>query len=181
MIVERLVRGFFGQVDDQVDHRLDLLVRKGHRTQHFGLRKLVSFGFDHHHRVLGACDNQIKALIGVVPKVLHVVDGRVQNVVAILETNAGPGDRAHEGRAGKRQCRRGGDHRYHVGVIDQIVGKNRADHKNFVLEPRHEQGADRTVDQARGQRFLLGRPRFTLEEAAGDFACGVIFLVIMDG
>jgi hypothetical protein len=43
-------------------------------------------------------------------------------------------------------------------------------HLHFVLEAFREQRADRTIDQARGQGFLLGRTAFTLEETAGDLA-----------
>ena len=34
--IKRLVRSFFCQTDDQIDHRLNLLVGKVHRTKHFG-------------------------------------------------------------------------------------------------------------------------------------------------
>src|SRR5437867_274206 len=44
-----------------------------------------------------------------------------------------------------------------------------------------EQGADRTVDQARRQRLLFGRTPFTLEEAAGNASGGIGFFLIVDG
>jgi hypothetical protein len=49
--VEGLLRGVLGQVDDQVDHRLDAFMGELHRAQHLFLGQLVGFRFDHHHRV----------------------------------------------------------------------------------------------------------------------------------
>ena len=63
--IKRLFCGVFGQINDQVDNRLDLLVREFHCTQHFFFRQLVRFGFNHHHCVFGASDNQIKTLFWV--------------------------------------------------------------------------------------------------------------------
>ena len=51
-----------------------------------------------------------------------------------------------------------------------IVGQNGAHHQHFVFKAGHEQRADRTVDQTRGQCFLLGRTRLALEEPTGDLA-----------
>mmetsp|Transcript_27463 Transcript_27463/g.50679 ORF Transcript_27463/g.50679 Transcript_27463/m.50679 type:complete len:279 (-) Transcript_27463:398-1234(-) len=144
--IKRLFRGIFGEADDQVDHGLELLVGKLHRTQHFGLGQLVCFGFDHHHGVFGAGHNQIETLFRIQAQVLHVVDGGVQDVFAILKPNAAGTDGPHEGRAGNGQGRRGGNHRNHVGVVDQIVAQHGTHHQHFVLEAGDEQGPDRTVD-----------------------------------
>src|SRR5690606_4110224 len=43
------------------------------------------------------------------------------------------------------------------------------------------QRADRAVDQARDQGFLLGLAAFALEEAARDAAAGVELLLVVDG
>ena len=50
-----------------------------------------------------------------------------------------------------------------------------------LLKPVGEQRADRPVDQARGQRFLLGRAALALEEAAGDLAGGEGLFLVVDG
>ena len=55
------------------------------------------------------------------------------------------------------------------------------DHVHVVVEAFGEQRADGTVDQTRGQSFQLGRLGFTLEEAAGDLACGVGLLDVVNG
>ena len=153
---------------------------KGHRAQHLILGQLIGLGLDHHDRVLGACDNQIEALLGVVAQVLHVVDGRVQHIFAIDKAHAATRDRPHEGNTRNRQRRRGRDHRHHIGIIDEVMAQHRAHHEHFVLEAGHKQRADRTVDQARGQRLFLGRARFALEKATGNLARGIVFLLVMD-
>ena len=50
-----------------------------------------------------------------------------------------------------------------------------------LRKPCGKQRADRAVDEAGDERLLLGRAAFTLEEAAGDTAGGVEFLLIIDG
>jgi hypothetical protein len=47
--------------------------------------------------------------------------------------------------------------------------------------PASEQRADRTVDEARGQRLFFRGTPFTLEEATGDAARGIGLLDVVDG
>ncbi len=179
--VERLLGGFLGQIDDQVDHRLHLLVAELDRAQHLVLGKLVGFRFHHHHRVLGAGDDKVEPLLGIGPQHVHVVHRRVQHIVAMREADARRADRPHEGHARNGQRRRGGDHRHDIGVVDQVAAEHGRHHQHFMLEARHEQRPARPVDQARGQRLLFGRPRLALEEAARDLAGGIVFLLVMHG
>ena len=177
--VERLLGGRLGHVDDHVDHRLHLLVAELDRAEHLGLRELVGLGLDHHHRVLGAGDDQVEPLLGVLAQLLHVVHGRVEHVGAIDEADAGAADRAEERRAGEGQRGRGGDHADHVGIVLHVVGEDGDDDLGLVLEALDEEGPDRTVDQAGGQDLLLGGTALALEEAAGDLARGIgLFLVV---
>ena len=178
---KRLFCGFFGQINDQVDHRLDVFMRKVHRAQHFGFGQLIGFGFHHHHGVFGAGHNEVQTLVGIVAQLVHIIDGRVQDVFTILKANTCSGNRATERRAGNRQRSRGGDHRNDIGVVDQIVAQNRTHHQNFVLEARHKKRTDRTVDQTRGQGFFFGRTRLALEKATGDFARRIVFFLVMNG
>ena len=64
-----------------------------------------------------------------------------------------------------------------ISGFSEITGR---DDLHFVEEALGEQRADRAVDQARGQRLLLGRAAFALEEAAGDAARGVGLLDVVD-
>ncbi len=178
--VERLFGGIFGQINDQVDHRLDAVMGEFHRAKHFFFGQLIGFRFHHHHGVFGACHNQIETLLGVVAQLVHVFDFGVEDVFAIDKTDAGAGDRTHERRARNGQSRRSRDHRNHIRVVDQIVAQHGAHHQNFVLEARNKQRADRTVDQTRGQRLFFRRTRFAFEETAGHFTRGIVFLLVVN-
>jgi hypothetical protein len=177
--IERLARGILGQIDDQVEDRPDRLVAEPHRAQHLLLGQLIGLRFNHHHRVPGAGDHQIEPLLGVLAQLLHVLDIGVEHVFAIDIAHARRRDRTHEGHARDGQRRRGGNHRHHIGLVDQIVAEHGADHQNLVVEARREQRPDRPVDQPRGQHLLLGRPRLALEKAAGHLAGGVVALLVM--
>ena len=55
------------------------------------------------------------------------------------------------------------------------------DHLHLVLEAVREERANRTVDQARDQRLLLGRTAFALEIAARNLAGGIGLFLIVHG
>jgi hypothetical protein len=61
------------------------------------------------------------------------------------------------------------------------VRQHRHHDLGIVLEAVHEQRPDRPVDQARGERLLLGRTTLTLEKAAGNLAGGEGLLLVVDG
>ena len=179
--IEGLIGSIFGQIQDQVDDGLHLLMAEHDRAQHFLFGQLIGFRFHHHHGVFGASDNQIQPLFRLQTQLRHVIHRGVQHIFAIDETNASRANRAHEGHARNGQRRRGGDHGHNIGVIVQIARQHGGHDQNFVLEAFNEQRADRTVDQTRGQRFLLRRARLTLEKAAGDLAGCIVFFLIMHG
>ena len=112
---------------------------------------------------------------------LHLVDGRVEHVFVVDEGDARAADRAHEGRAGERQRRGGRHHRDDVGIVLLIVRQHGDDHLGVAAPAVGEQRTDRAVDQARGQRVLLGRAALALEVAAGNAAGRVVFLGVVDG
>ena len=122
--VEGLLGRILGQRHDQVDDRLDLLMREIHRAEHLGLGKLVGLRFHHHHGVLCAGHHKVEPLVGIVAQVLHVVDGGIQDVLAILVAHAASRDGSHERGAGNRQRRRGRDHRNNVGIVDEVVAQH---------------------------------------------------------
>ena len=106
----------------------------------------------------------------------------VQHVAFVVaEANARSTNRAIKGQARNCQRSRGTDHRRDVRILSLVGGNNGTDHLHFVEETFREQRADRTVDQTRGQGFLLGRPAFALKETAGDTASGVGFFLIVHG
>ena len=172
---ERLLRGFLGQLDDRVDDGLERLVTGFHGAEHDFFRKLFGFGFNHHHTFSGAGDDEVEL------EVFHLLGGRVDDVLAILVADAGRCDRAGERCAGDHEGGGGGDHADHVGIVFLVVGKNRHGDLDFVLEAVGEQRTDRTVDEARGQRLLVGGTAFAFEVAAGNAASRVIALKVVHG
>src|SRR5690606_10167273 len=55
------------------------------------------------------------------------------------------------------------------------------DDLNIVIEALGEQGAQRTVDQARCEGFFFRRTALTLEEPTGDTSRCIRFLDVVDG
>ncbi|MNX73713.1 hypothetical protein D3C86_1051220 [compost metagenome] len=173
--VEGLLGGVFGQFDDGVDDRLHARVREHQGLEHLLFRQLLGFGFDHHQGVLRTGDDQVQRALA------HLVNGRVQHQLAVDQADACGADRAHEGHARDGQGGRGGDHAQDVRVVLHVVLQHGDDDLGLVLEALDEQGADRTVDQARDQGLFFRRTAFTLEVAARDLAGGEGLLLIVDG
>ena len=171
----RLLRRLFGELDDGVDHRLEMPVPEHHGAEHDFLGQLLGFRFHHQHRVGGAGHDQIELALD------HLVELRVEHVFVVDEADAGAADRAHERRAGQRERGRGRDHGDDVGIVFQIVRQYGDDDLRVAAPAVGEQRTDRAVDQARGQRVLLGRTAFALEIAAGNAAGRVIFFGVVDG
>ena len=82
------------QLDDGVDDRLEALVGEGHAAQDDLFGQLLDFGLHHHDGVVGAGDDQVHLVVGV-----HLVERRVQDVLAVDVADAGGADRAHERHA----------------------------------------------------------------------------------
>ncbi len=173
--VARLLGGLLGELDDRLDHRLEVPVAEHHGAEHDLLGQLLGFRFHHQHGVLGAGDDEIELAL------LHLVDGRVEHVFVVDEGDARAADRAHEGRAGERERGRRRHHRDDVGIVLLIVRQHGDDHLGVAAPAVGEQRTDRAVDQARGQRVLLGRTALALEVAAGNAAGRVVLLGVVDG
>ena len=173
--IARLLRRLFGELDDRLDHRLEMPVTEHHRAEHDFLGQLLGFRFDHHHGVMGAGDDQIELAF------FHLVDGRVEDVFAVGEADARAADRAHERRAGERQRGRGRHHRDDVGIVLLVVRQHGDGDLGIAAPAVGEQRPDRAVDQPRGQRVLFGRTAFALEIAARNAAGGVVFFGVIDG
>ena len=145
------------------------------RGQHGFLGELLGLRFDHHHGVARAGDHQIEVALA------RLLDRRVENELAVEVADPGGRDRPQERHAADRQRRRGRDHRQDVRVVLAVMGEHGDHDLGLVLEPLGEQRPDRAVDQARGQRLLLGGPALALEEAARDLARGERLLLVVDG
>ncbi len=171
----RILGGLFGQLDDRVDDLLARFMGEQDGAEHDVFRQFLGFGFDHHHGVAGGSDDQVE-FAG-----LHFVQRRVQLIFAILVTDAGSADRTHEGHARQGQGSGSSDHRDDVGLALAIERHHLGNDVDFVVEAFGEERADRTVDQARNQGFLLGGATLTLEETTRNAAGGRIFFLIVNG
>ena len=168
-----LLAGLRGERVDAGDDFLDRRVRLLERLDDVFLGDFLGARFDHHDRVLAAGDDQIE------PAVLALREGRVDDELAVDQADADAGDRAGERDPRERQRRRGAGDREHVGVVLGVGRQHQRDDLGLVAPAVREERADRPVDQAAGEHFLLGRLAFALEESAGDAARRVgVFLVV---
>ena len=143
-------------------------------AEHHFFRKLLGFGFNHQHCVRRTGNHEIE------DGVLHLVERRVENVFAVNVADAGAAHRAHERHARERQRRRGRNHRDDIRIVLEIVAENRHHDLRVVAVAFNEERANRAVDQAGNQRFLLRRAPFALEEAAGNAASREGLFLIVD-
>ena len=162
------------QLLDGLDDGLHLLVAKDHGAQHHVLGELGGLGFDHQHGLVGTCHDQIQ--LGF----LQLRGRGVEHVLAVDVADAGSADGAVERHAGDGQGSRGTDHGGDVGIDLGVAGQHRQHHLDFIHEAFGEQRTDGAVDQAGGEGFLLGGATLALEETAGNAACGVELLEIVD-
>ena len=160
---------------DGLDRDLHLLVAEHHRTEHDFLVQAARLGLHHQHAFFGAGHHQIEL------RLVELRGGGIEDVPAVLIADARGADRTQERHAGNRQRRGGADQRGNVRIHFGIDREHRGDDLHVVGEAFGEQRADRPIDQSRGERFLLGGPALTFEEAAGNAPRGVGLFLIIDG
>ena len=170
----RLLGAGFGKVDDRVDHRLHRVMAEGHGAEHHFLGQFLCLGLDHQHAFMRAGEDQVQR--GLV----HLRDGRVEDIFAIDPADASGGNRAEERNTRQAQGRRGADHRGDVGIVLHVMGQNGTDDLRLALEGGGEERPDRTVDQAADKGLVLGGTALALEEAARDLAGGERLFLIVD-
>ena len=107
--------------------------------------------FDHHEAVLAAGDDEVELAL------LALLEGRVDDVLAVDEADAHAGDRLLERNLRERERgRRAGD-REHVGVVLRVGREHERDDLRLVAPAGREQRPDRPID-ARGSSALPSRP-----------------------
>ena len=130
-------------------------------AEHDLFRKLLGFGFDHHHRIVGAGDDEVELAF------LDLVHRRVELIFAVLVADAGGGDRAHEGNARNGQRRRSGDHRQDVALGLAVIGQHLRDHVDLVAEPSGNSGRiGRSIRRLVSVSFSVA-PRSRLKKPPG--------------
>ena len=123
----------FGKFDDRLDDFAAGLVCELNRAEHDFFRKLLGFGFNHHHRVISRCNNQIEFTLS------NLFVGRVEDIFAVQITYACAADWAHERHTGKRHCSRCGNHRKHIRLIFAVIAQHLRDAVDFVVKAFWEQ------------------------------------------
>ena len=151
---------------------LDLNVGKFNCVDNLLFGALLRAGLDHHNAVLGADDHDVQGA----DRALCV--GRVDDEAAINQANAHRTHGTVKRNIRQRQSAARAIHAEHVWIILLIRRVNERDDLGFVAERLGEQWADRPVDLAAGEDFLLAGTAFPLDEAAGDAsACVGVFAV----
>ena len=150
-------------------------MREHDGAEHHLFGELLGLGFDHHHRVMGAGDDEVELTFA------HLVHARVELIFAVLVADPRGGDRAHEGDAGNGQRRGGGDHRQDVALGLAVIGEHLSNHVDLVIEPLRKQRPDRPIDEAARESLFLGGAALALEKAARDAPGGREFFLIVDG
>ena len=171
----RLLGGLLRELDDRLDHRLEMPMAEHHCAQHDFLGKLFCFRLHHHHRVLSAGDHEIE------PAFAHLVDRRIEHILVVDEADAGGADRSHERGARQRQRGGGCDHGDDIWIVLLVVRQHGDGHLCIAAPTVREQGADRAIDEARRQRVLFGRTALALEIAARNPAGRVVFFGVVHG
>ena len=81
----RLLRGLLGELDDRLDHRLEMPVAEHHGAEHHVFGQLLGFGLDHQHGVGGAGDHEIELALG------HLVERGLSTYSPLMKpTRAAP-------------------------------------------------------------------------------------------
>src|SRR6185437_6135264 len=170
-----ILGGLFRELDDRLQHRLELLVAEHDGAEHDILGKLLGFRLHHEHAFLRAGNDEVEL------RVRHLVELGIEYATTVDIADTGATDGSKERDARQRQRRRGADQGDDIGIVLQVVRQHGADDLRLVAEARREQRPDRPVDEARGQRLLLRGTAFALEEAARDLAGRKCLLLVVDG
>ena len=148
-------------------------MRQVERLEDLVLAHFLGARFHHHDRVLAAGDDEIEAALAA------LLEGRVDEVLAVDEAHAHAGNRPGEGDARERERRRRAGDREDVAVVIGIGGDDKRDDLRLVPPAGREEWPDRPVDEPARQDFLLGRFAFALEEATRNPSRGVgVFAVV---
>ena len=160
---------------DKAEQALDLLMREHDGVVHVVVRDFLCARLDHDDLLHRGGNGQLqRALVA-----LRL--GGVDDRLAVHHTDEDAADRAvpRNIRDGERDgCAD------HAGDLMRAVGIDCHDGQrdgHVVAQILREQGADRAVDDARGQNGLFAGTALTAQEAAGDLARRVHSLLKIDG
>ncbi len=170
-----LLAGLVAHLDLEGDDLPDFLVRPIERVEHERLVDLARARLDHHDRMLGPGHDQVE--VGNVTLRVR----RIDDQLPVDGSHADGRDRIREGDRRDGESSGRGIEREDVGIVLAVGREDEGDDLRLLPVSLLEGGAERPVDQARGESFLFGRTPFALEEAARDATARVGELAVVDG
>ena len=173
-VADLLLAGLLLQLLDHPDDLDDRLVAELDRVGDVVLVHLAAADLDHVDEVLGAGDDEVQVAV------LELLDGRVEDELAVDPADADVGGRADERDVADGDGGRGGDAGEMSGSFSPSNGQDVQVDLHLVHEPLGEQRPQRAVDQAGGEDLLGGRPALALHEPAGELAGGGAALAVVD-
>ena len=144
----------------------DHVVGETDRRQHVVFGQFTSEPLDHRDFLFGAGHDQIQIAV------VQLIPSGEGNQLALDAAHADRPDGRRDRERRNEQRRRHAIHRDHVAVVLAVAGKHDALTLDLVAEPLRKQGANRAVDQPRGQRVLHRRAAFPFDETARKLAGG---------
>ena len=156
---------------DQLDDRL---LPHLHRLEEFVLGGFEAGALDHHDRVLGSGDHDLQVAH------LEVVEGRVDEPVAVAARDADAGDGPAPRDRRQEERGRSAQHADDIGVVLLVGRDDETDDLRVVPVILREERPQRPVDLPCRDRLLLAGPGFPLDEPAGELAGGVGLLAVLD-
>ena len=159
---------------DERDGLLDLHMRRLDGVQHGVFIDLVGTGFDHDDLVHGGSHGQGQVAL------FALLLGRVQDDLTVHQADlnaadgAVPGDLRHSGDEG---C---ADHTGDLRAAVRVQAHDGHGDADIVAHLLGEQRAHGAVHNTAGEDGALTRAALAAHEAAGDAACGVELLLILD-
>ena len=175
LIAELRLADLADHLVDEVENRLQVLMRLDNAFVHDIVGNLVRLGLDHDDLLVGGGDGGGHAVA------LALFLGRVEEVLLTVPAEDDPGDGAVEGNIGNAHRGGGADHGGDLRGAVAVHGQNLAGDHNVVAQVGGEEGTHRAVDQTGGKNRLQAGLALTAHEAAGDAADGVELLVEVHG
>ena len=165
----------FQDLSLKLNNPLDLFMSEENRFQNHVLRQLVRARFDHHDRVLRAGNRQIEI------RFFTLGERRVDDKLAAYPADPHPGDRPVERNIGDAKGARRADHRRDVRRIILFNRQDGSDDLNIVAKSLWEKRPNGAINEPGTQNRRIAWTTLPLDEAAGNFAYGVHFFLIIDG
>ena len=159
---------------DEVENRLQVLVRLNDALVHDIVGDLICLGLDHDDLLMSCGDGGGHAVV------LALLLRGVEQVLLAVPAEDDAGDGAVKRNIGDGDCCGCADHSGDLGAAVTVNGQHLASDDNIVAQVAREQGTHGAVDEAGGQNCGQAGLTLTAHERAGDAAYCVELLVKID-